>query len=182
MTDPDAPLTELPSYLGDEPAVAGPDRPGVREVVARAAARMGELVDGDGTLAPAATTIPDTRDIDDLVVVQRVLGDPAVLRERFDRRWGAQPSLTRVALGTLHLRPDASDERARVLRGRLSLRTAPVAVPVTVTLDPWQTYGVVVQLQPVRVRSHRMGRARRWAWFRAGHAALDQMRRTLEAG
>ena len=182
MTDPDPSLAELPSYLGDEPAGPAPERPGVREVVARAAARVGELVDGDGTLAPAASSIPDTRDIDDLVVVQRVLGDPALLRERFDRRWGAQPSRTRSALGTLHLRPDDSDDRARVLRGRLSLRTALVAVPVTVTLDPWQSYGVVVQLQPTRARSHRMGRTRRWAWFRAGHAVLDQMRRALEAG
>lgn len=182
MTDPEPPLAELPSYLGDErDEAAGRERPGVREVVARAAARVGELVDGDGELAPAATIIADPRDVDDVVVVQRVLGDPAVLRERFDRRWGAQPSRTRAALGTLYLRPDDGAGRARVLHGRFTLRTALMAVPVTLTLDPWQTYGVVLQLQPERARSHRMGRARRWAWFRAGHAVLDQMRRALEA-
>jgi hypothetical protein len=185
VPEPDPPLEDLASYVeAGEPDVGdGRGHSAVRDAVARAAAKVGELVDGDGELAPASAVTTDGRDIDDVLVEHRVLGDQRVLLQAFDARWGAQPSRTRVALGTLQLRPAdpvGNDPCSRVLRGHLHLRISFVRIPVELEVEPWHTYGLVLHLRPVRHSAGHIGWHRRWAWFATGHRLLDQMRRTME--
>ncbi len=183
------PADELPLYLelDDRPRRPEPAPPRVtaRDVAAKVGQWVTEVVEGDGQMAP-----PKSLDVggegakDDSIVIHRVLGEPRLLLQAFDRRWGLQPSRTRVALGTLALHPDGDDAGvgpSRALRGRLHLRVSFLAVPVELEVTPWHTYGLVLTLRPDRRGSTAIGWHRRRAWFAAGHRILDQMRRVLEA-
>lgn len=184
MAVPEHPLDELPLYLDDD----GPRRPGAppakytaRDVAVRVSHWVGDLVDGDGSMAPPTNLDAGEGAKDDVVVIHRVLGDPRVLLAAFDERWGVQPSRTRGAWGTLALRPQVAPAGwQRTLPGHLHLRISFAGVPVELEVTPWHTYGLVLCLRPVRHVKGAIGWHRRWAWFAAGHRILDQMRRTLE--
>ena len=178
------PVDELPSYLDlndDRRAPAEPPRYTARDVAARVGAWVGDLVDGDGSMAPPSRFESDEGAKDDLIVVHRVLGNPVALVAAFDKRWGAGPSQMRAALGTLRLGPDEGGSWPRTLRGHLHLRMSFVPVPVELEIVPWHTYGLVLTLRPVRHLMARIGWHRRWTWFGASHRILDNVRRELEA-
>ena len=183
---PEHPLEELPLYLEDGAARRpGPPAPKVtaRDVASRVSAWVGDLVDGDGSMAAPSSLDPMMESAkDDVVVIHRVLGDPAALLTAFDGRWGREPSRLGVALGTLQLdRATAVTAGRRALPGQLRLRWSFRPLPVELEAVPWHTYGLVISLRPARHGTTALGWHRRWAWFAAGHRLLDQMRRTLEA-
>ena len=189
---PERPLDELPPYVDIDldvhhprRATLAPPRYTARDVAVKVSTWVGEVVDGDGSMAPPSSFAGEQSAKDDLTVIHRVLGRPAVMLDAFDDRWGRAPSTVRVALGTLRLRPDTTAARraslSRAVPGQLRLRTSFVPIPVELEIMPWQTYGLVLTLRPVRHVVSHIGWHRRWAWFSAGHRALDAMRRPLEA-
>lgn len=181
------PADELPMYLDDDrparPAAAAP-RVTARDVAGKVGQWVTEIVEGDGEMAPPKSLdLTDEGTKDDTIVIHRVLGSPAALLAAFDQRWGLQPTRSRVALGTLALRPpdDAGRGPTRTLGGQMHLRVSFLAVPVELEVTPWHTYGIVLTLRPDKRNGAAVAWHRRRAWFAAGHRILDQMRLTLEA-
>jgi hypothetical protein len=189
------PTEALPIYT--EPGEPSPATSRVRSGHPSLATRARELADVARRTAIAATNpsarhqpAPDVStpvpigERPSMEIIHHVFVDPTAGIDRFDDWWACRPRHLHVPHGTLRLRriAPAPHREMRVARGRMWLHTSTLPVPVQLEVTARGTLHVKLVLRPARHAWDWIGWQRRWAWFAAGHGALDQLDRLIRSG